>query len=64
MHNEWTKMKTLCDRVEGIEVFYSNYAFRRYNIQCHNGYDYVNIYQNQKPSVKELKQIQKRIKGN
>ena len=63
MYNDWIKMKTLCDKVEDIEVFYSKYAFRRYNIQYYNGYDYDNIYQNQKPTIKELKQIQKRIRG-
>lgn len=59
----WNKMKTLSEKVGDIEVFYSNNAWRRYNIQYADRLgDYHNIYQNSKPTITELKELQNLIK--
>ena len=56
---EYKKMKTL-DKVEGVEVFWSSTEFRRYSIEVKDRMgDFKNIYQNQKPTIKELREYKR-----
>ena len=59
---DWIEMKTLSNKVSDIEVYYSNKGWRRYNIQYVDRLgDYHNIYQNQKPTLSELKELKEKI---
>ena len=49
-------MKTFEGKVEGVIVFSSRSAFRRYSIELSGGYEPAYIYQNSKPTIKELRE--------
>ena len=48
-------MKTFKDKIEGVLVYSSRSEFRRYSIELSGGYDNSYIYQNQKPTITELR---------
>ena len=55
-------MKTFTNKVEGIEVYSSRTEFRRYCIEINvRGVEYRSIYQNNKPTIRELRQDKIRL---
>ena len=55
-------MKTFTNKVEGIEVYSSRTEFRRYCIEVNvRGIEYKSVYQNNKPTIKEIKEIKRRL---
>ena len=56
----YTKMKTLTGKVPGVTVYYSSSEFRRYSIELAGGADPSYIYQNDKPTIKELREYKAR----
>ena len=53
-------MKTLTGKVADVNVYYSNDEFRRYSIELTGGYEPSYIYQNSRPTIKELREYKLR----
>ena len=53
-------MKTFEGKVDGVTVYSSRHEFRRYSIELSGGYEPSYIYQNSKPTIKELKEYKLR----
>jgi hypothetical protein len=60
---EYKEMKSL-NKVEDVTVFWSNTEFRRYAIRFNlRGVDEGWVYQNQKPTITELRAMLKARRG-
>ena len=53
-------MKTLTDKVPGVIVYQSRSEFRQYRIELSGGYEESYVYQNTKPTIKELREYKLR----
>lgn len=55
-------MKTFTNKIEGVEVYSSRTEFRKYHIEINvRGVEYSSIYQNNKPTIKELREYKRRL---
>ena len=54
---EYRELKTFKNKVPNIKVFSSSTEFRRYQIEISTHGNPIYTYQNQKPTIKELREL-------